>query len=104
MNLIGYAGFYERGKLYTKDGAEFICNFGYRIYGSEPVKEEQKLQGVGTATEILIIEVCGDSNPFKPRMKAILNNTEYRIFDANDEPQNIYGNNKKIILIRLYKS
>ena len=102
MNLIGYAGFYERGKLY--DSAEFICNFGYRIYGSEPVKEEQKLQGVGTATEILIIEVCGDSNPFKPRMKAILNNTEYRVFDADDMPQNIYGNNKKIILIRLYKS
>jgi len=102
MNLIGYAGFYERGKLY--DGTELICNFGYRIYGSEPVKEEQKLQGVGTATEILIIEVCGDSNPFKPRMKAILNNTEYRVFDADDMPQNIYGNNKKIILIRLYKS
>ena len=102
MELLGYAGFYERGKLY--DGNNLICNFGFRIYGSEPVKEEQKLQGVGTATEILIIEVCGDSNPFKPRMKAILNNTEYRIFDANDEPQNIYGNNKKIILIRLYKS
>ena len=102
MELLGYAGFYERGKLY--DGNNLVCNFGFRIYGSEPVKEEQKIQGVGTATEILIIEVCGDSNPFKPRMKAILNNTEYRVFDADDMPQNIYGNNKKIILIRLYKS
>ena len=102
MNLIGYGGFYERGKLY--DGAELICNFGYRVYGSEPVKEEQKLQGIGTATELVIIEVMGDSNPFTPRRKVILGDTEYRVFDANDEPINIYGGNKKIILIRLYKS
>lgn len=102
MNMIGFGGFYDRAKLY--DGANLICNFGYRIYGSEPVKEEQKLQGIGTATEILIIEVCGDVNPFKPRMKAVLNDTEYRILSADDMPQNIYGIPHKIIIVRLYKS
>jgi len=102
MNMIGYGGFYERGKLY--DGANLVCNFGYRISSSEPVREEQKLQGVGTATEFLIIEICGDTNPFKSRMKAVLNDTEYRIFSADDMPQNIYGRPQKIIIVRLYKS